>query len=225
MSLATYWTTDPLPALRPLPGLTVSPRVDDAALALLNRLSLQEVRARRAAGHRAYGAYLHGTPVGYGWVATRAAEIGELGLTFSLPAGNRYLWDFATLPAWRGRGLYPRLLQGILQAERHSADRFWILHAPENLPSGAGIGRAGFQPVGELSFDAAGRVTLVPSGDRERAEAGAALFGMPLMQSDLTPCWCCANGDHPCGCTPTDAALAGTCACAVALKSNASHAA
>jgi hypothetical protein len=48
-----------------------------------------------------YLASVEQTPVGYGWVATQEALIGELGLQFGLPETDRYLWDFATLPSGR----------------------------------------------------------------------------------------------------------------------------
>jgi GNAT superfamily N-acetyltransferase len=114
--------------------------------------------------------------VTYGWVATREASIGELNLVFPITADSRYLWDFATLPDWQGKGLYPRLLQAIVQAER--AERFWIIHAPENLPSGAGIHKAGFQAVGQLSFQHDNSLGLIPFELPERARIGAALLGV-----------------------------------------------
>ena len=79
----------------------------------------------------------------YGWVATRVASIGELKLTITLSSSDRYLWDFATLPEWQGRSLYPHLLQANLHHERE-AERFWIIYAPEKLPWGAGMRKAGF---------------------------------------------------------------------------------
>jgi hypothetical protein len=159
----------------------------------LNRLSLAEVRARRQGGHRPYRGLLQGTPVAYGWAATREASIGELGLTFRLPPGNRYLWDFATLPDFQGRGIYPRLLGAILAQESSSAERFWIIHAPENVPSGAGMHKAGLFPMGKLSFRLDGGVGLAPLGSPERAQAGALLLGVPLVEAVLAPCWCCGG--------------------------------
>src|SRR5262245_14794831 len=111
MSLATWWVNDPLPTLPVLPDFAVRLANDDAELAALNRIPVAEVQSRRAGGHQAYIGYRQRQPVTYGWVATRSATIGELDLAFALPAGDRYLWDFATLPEWQGRGLYPRLLQ------------------------------------------------------------------------------------------------------------------
>jgi hypothetical protein len=194
----------------------------------LNRLSPKEVQARWQAGHRPYIASMFGEPAAYGWVATRGASIGELGLAFALPPGNRYLWDFATLPAWQGRGLYPRLLRAILTQEAPVAERFWIIHAPENLPSGAGMGKAGLLPVGQLSFCPDGSVGLAPLGPSERAQAGAALLGVPLIETVLAPCWCCgstverrAGAADPVSCWPPIAPLATHCTCAIQVKPSA----
>src|SRR5919199_341971 len=41
-------------------------------------------------------ALIGAAPAAYGWVAPAGATIGELSLSFALPAGDRYLWDFAT---------------------------------------------------------------------------------------------------------------------------------
>src|SRR5437867_3706052 len=113
MALATWWAPDQLPHFSALPGFEAGLAPDDAALARLNRLTLAEVQVRRQAGHRPYVGCFNGTPVAYGWVATQEASIGELGLTFRLFPDNRYLWDFATLPGFQGRGIYPRLLRAI----------------------------------------------------------------------------------------------------------------
>jgi GNAT superfamily N-acetyltransferase len=214
MALATWWNSDPLPELSPLPGFRAGVAYDNAALARLNRIPIAEVLARRRDGHRPYIAHLDGTPAAYGWVATRAASIGELRLTIGLPRADRYLWDFATLPEWRGRGVYPRLLQAILRRESRAAERFWIIYAPENLPSGAGMWKAGFTPVAELSFDAERQVRLAPSAAAGRARAAAQLLGVPLADDPLAPCWCCQGGEDS-ACWPRQG---GTRACTCAVE-------
>lgn len=191
MALATWWKNDPIPNLKLLPDLTVERAADDRELPQLNRVSPEELRARRSNGHIPYIAYLAGIPAAYGWVATQEASIGELGLHFTLPDRDRYLWDFATNPQWQGRGLYPRLLQAIIQHESDRAERFWIIHAPENLPSGAGMGKAGFKAVGQLAFLSVGRVGLAPLDSSGRVRIGAALLGVRLVEDDLSPCWRC----------------------------------
>src|SRR5215212_6462485 len=143
MAFATWWRGDHRSALASLPTFFAAPTKDIALLAQLAHLECVEVRRRLDQGHRPYIAWLDGQPTAYGWVATQTAEIGELDLTISLSSSHRYLWDFATLPVWRGRGIYPHLLQAILAAEVVEAKQFWIIAAPENQASSAGIAKAG----------------------------------------------------------------------------------
>jgi GNAT superfamily N-acetyltransferase len=175
----TWWRGDPLPALPPLPGLAIAPTDDAQLIAGLCALDDAEIRRRLERNHRAWLAVLAGEPVGYGWVATTEATIGGLGDTLALPAANRYLWDFVTLPAWRGRGIYPRLLQAIV---RHGpeTERFWIGHDAPNVASQRGIAKAGFSATVTLYRTADGRFAFVPSGSIERAVATSALLHVPL---------------------------------------------
>ena len=102
---------------------------------------------------------------------------------------------FQTPPAWRGQGIYPRLLQAILHNEGVDDRRFWIITAPENVASARGIQKAGFQPVAELAFTQAGRAALAAAECSERVRAGASLLGVPVIESGpeprVSPCWCC----------------------------------
>ena len=200
MSFATFWIEDNFIALDSLPGFTAGPAHNWDELAEINRLTHAEVMSRRINGHRPYVARMNGMPVAYGWLATSKISIGELDIHVELPPDDRYLWDFATLPAWQGRGLYSRLLQSILEQEFQNAKRFWIIHAPENLPSGAGMSKAGFEYVGQLSFTVDGKVGLAPYEDSfERARIGADLLQVPLIESVLAPCWTCGGmiAKHP----------------------------
>ena len=212
MALATWWASDRLLDLTPLSNFHVWLATDDEQLATINHISLAEVAQRRRDGHLPYVGYMDETAVTYGWVAARKAAIGELNLVFPIAADTRYLWDFATLPEWQGRGLYPRLLQAIVQAKR--AERFWILHAPENLPSGAGMQKAGFQAVGQLSFQRDNSLGLIPFGNPERARIGADLLGVALIEDGLSPCWRCVN-QVVCTCLLDPE----SCSCAVAIRS------
>ena len=211
MALAAYWQADPLPTLAPLPGFRATQSNDVALIARLAALEPAEVQRRLDTGHRAYVGHLDGVPAAYGWVAGVGAEIGELGVAFVLPAGDRYLWDFATLPELRGRGIYPHLLQAIIASER-DAQRLWIIHAPENLPSCKGIERAGFVPVGELSFRANGDAGFVPFVMNARPGVGAAMLGVPLLDASgsaaepLAPCWHCPIAAARAGQRPNAAA-------------------
>jgi hypothetical protein len=221
MALWTWWTGDGLPALTAIDGFGACGAGDVESLAGLTGLRPDEVIGRLAAGNRCYIVRLDGEAVGYGWVADAGAAIGELDLAFRLEAGDRYLWDFATRAAWRGRGLYPRLLQAILRAEGEG--RFWIINAPENVASARGIAKAGFAEVGSLAFARGGGVGIAPTGAAERAAAGAAVLGVPLVPTSaadpgVSPCWCCvmdalARGARETACWPGAGLAAVACSC------------
>ena len=138
MALATWWRGDSAPQLASLAGFRVEASRDAHLIAHITRLAPNEVRLRMDTGHQPYLAYVQQVPVGYGWMATQEASIGELGLQFALPETDRYLWDFATLPEWQGYGIYPRLLQHMLMQQSSTVEHVWIIHAPENSPSGRG---------------------------------------------------------------------------------------
>ena len=53
--------------------------------------------------------------------------------------------------------------------------------------------KAGLLPVGQLSFRSDGGVGLAPFEQLERAQAGAALLGIPLIEIVLAPCWHCGG--------------------------------
>jgi len=192
MPFAARYRDDPTPQLDALPGLAIRREEEPAVMAALQGRPVAEMSRRFAEGHRAYVAWRHGEPAAWGWVATRSAEIGELGSAFAVPRGERYLWNFVTLAAHRGLGIYPRLLEAIVRAESREAERFWIAYAPENHASGTGIRKAGFVALAELSFDTSGRAALqgmVPGGGR----VAARVLGLPEAQDPLAQCWRCVR--------------------------------
>jgi hypothetical protein len=214
-----------VPTLSPLPGFRVEASRDEHLLAHINQLAQHEVHQRMRTGHQPYLAYVEQAPVGYGWMATVEASIGELNLRFALPKTERYLWDFATLPEWQGYGIYPRLLQHILMQQSSTVERLWIIHAPENSPSGVGMTKAGLLPIGQLSFRSDGGVGLAPFESRDRAQAGAALLGIPLIESVLAPCWSCGGTTDKDSmavdadtCWPPLRPTTQPCTCAIELK-------
>jgi GNAT superfamily N-acetyltransferase len=213
MAIATWWQGDSLPQIAVDQEFEAVRCQDASLMAKLNRIPLAEVERRIAEGHVPYIALWSQQPVGYGWVAQQQFSIGELNLECRLAAGDRYLWDFGTLAQWRGRGFYPRLLQAILQSEQPHAQRFWIIHAPENVPSSRGILRSGFQDVAELAYDHQQQVRLAPRQDLERAQAAAELLGLSLVAQDLSDCWHCHPHDQA-DCGPVGVA---ECTCAMAL--------
>lgn len=193
MPFAMLRRDDASPTLTPLAGFEVHRVWDAAFMARLQTRTIDEMTARFDAGHRAYVAWRNEEPAGWGWVATMTAHIGELSASFAIPNGERYLWNFVTLPEHRGLGVYPRLLQAIVRAESREAERFWIAYAPENHASGGGIARAGFTRLAEMSFDAAGRpalFALTPGG----GVMSSRVLGLRVSDDALAPCWRCVRG-------------------------------
>lgn len=175
----TWWRGDPLPLLPGLPTLSIAPADHERLVDGLGELDAREIRERLRRGHQPWLARIAGEVVGWGWCASEEASIGELGISCPIPPGNRYLWDFVTPPPWRGRGIYPRLLQTIV-AHEAEAERFWLGHDLPNGSSARGIAKAGFHEVGVLCRQREGAFVLVPSGPRRLAAAASALFGLPV---------------------------------------------
>lgn len=112
-----------------------------------------EVAWRLAAGRRAYVIRFGEAVVSYGWVSFDEEGIGELEGAIRVGPGEAYVWDCATLPAWRGRGLYPALLRAIardLAAE--GLTWVWIAAVADNLPSLRGFAKAGYVRVGVVRY-------------------------------------------------------------------------
>lgn len=112
-----------------------------------------EARARFAAGSRCFTAQVAGQIACYGWVSRGAERIGELERTLRMRPDEAYIWDCATLPTFRRRGLYTALLRQIettLGAE--GARRVWIGASARNEPSLRAFASAGFHPAVTVTF-------------------------------------------------------------------------
>jgi GNAT superfamily N-acetyltransferase len=124
------------------------------AMAVAGDYSPQEAAQRFANNRRGYIGLLDGKIVTYGWVAFNAEPLGPSGYAFDPPSGDVYLYDFATLPAYRGRGYYPALLRFILaDLKSEGVHRVWIGTAPGNKVSALSIARAGFQRIAEVQVE------------------------------------------------------------------------
>jgi len=162
-------------------------------LSIISQTSREEVVKRLANDNKAFVAWINNIPAAFGWMARDQAVIGELNHTFILPPGNRYLWNFRTMEAHRGRGIYPALLQYILKQGDPDAERFWIIHAPENQASLKGIRKAGFEYVGKLYTGADGQAAI------ESGEASASFreeleyMDIKISEGTAASCWNCSS--------------------------------
>ncbi len=184
MALGTWWRGDALPEFPALPSFSIRLSTDREFIAKLNNISLQEFDARIQTGNHAYLAFIDEQLAAYGWVATQGGGVREIQLSFTLPPQNRYLWDFQTLPEWRGRGIYPHFLQAIIHQEMQLAERFWVLYAPGNTAAEHSICKAGFLFVGELVLTQGHVSGFSLFNKSERAHVGATILNLPIVERD-----------------------------------------
>lgn len=182
--LWTWWRGDALSALPPVSRFAVTPIEAEAASATFSAtegLTEVDLTAPLPPDHNLYIASLNALPVAIGCSASGRAAFGGGRVTFEVPANNRYLYNFETLPRWRGYGIYPHLLQSIMQYEAQQSERFWIIHQSSNVSSERGIRKAGFRLACRVHFLQDGSLGLVAAGETEFAQAGSQLLGLPLF--------------------------------------------
>lgn len=211
MSLYTLKTKDILPDIKLPAGLVMEECTRVDLLAWMGSTTLEDVVKRIANDHVAFVAYLNNIPAAFGWMARGKAMIGELAHELILPIGNRYLWNFRTMETFRGLNIYPALLQHIIQHEREKADRFWIIHAPENRSSLKGIRKAGFRYVGKL-YSSEGSATIENTQLSESSRSLLTEMDITISNEEPASCWncsspyvknrktecCCAASQHEC---------------------------
>lgn len=156
-------------------------------MARLAELDETEVVRRLDEGHHVFILRIDGEPAAYGWSATGPAHIGGLALALTVPHGERYLWDFVTLPAFRGRGLYPLLLQEMLRRQSAEAEWFWIGHEPQNDASRRGILKAGFEVAGHVWWLRSGELGFIGSEEASRELAHGAARALGLKHLHTAP--------------------------------------
>src|SRR5258708_29332459 len=177
----TFWLLDlnqPLPVgLIPRVPTTFMRVGPELAQELAQAMQLDDpsvVLQRFARGCHCYAGRIEGKLATYGWVTFDEEDIGELGLSIRLKAGEAYIWNCATLPAHRGQRLYPALLAHIVgELHRQGLHRAWIGTDTDNLPSQTGMALAGFQPVGDVFISRA--LTIRRTWMRRRPGAPAQL--------------------------------------------------
>ncbi len=192
MSLYTFSSNNSLPFIKPVSGLQVKVCNNTKLLSVMAGVPEAAVEKRLDEDHVAFLATINEHPAAFGWIATSKAVIGELNHTMVLPRRNRYLWNFRTLEAYRGLGIYPALLQHIIRTDGDNADRFWIIHAPENKSSLNGIVKAGFEYTGKLYTN--NGITLIEKTNISTSHKEL-LTGLNIFLSAATPasCWNCSS--------------------------------
>jgi len=145
---------EPTPVITPLIPATFRPAGPESVPALAEAMGPDasvEILKRFETGRRCYTAWAGDKLAAYGWVSFNEEYIGELNLRLTLLPGEAYIWDCATLPAFRQNYLYSALLVYMLgELRSESLCRVWIGADLDNVASQRGIARAGFREVADL---------------------------------------------------------------------------
>lgn len=144
---------EPIPAVTPLVEVTFRRLSPDLVppLASTMGISASDVSKRLDIGGRCYTAWAGDQLASYGWVSFEEEHIGELNLRVKLLPGETYIWDCATIPAFRRKHVYSALLGYIIgELRAEGLCRAWIGADMENKPSQQGMVRAGFHHVADL---------------------------------------------------------------------------
>jgi len=153
----TIWTLnldEPVQAVKPLVPATfrrVEADLVPALVAAADGVSSAGLLKRFDNGRRCYTAWVEDQIATYGWVSFDDEHVGELNLRVRLLPGEVYIWDCATIPAFRRKHLYSALLGYIIEELRaEGLCRAWIGADISNKPSQQGMARAGFHHVADL---------------------------------------------------------------------------
>lgn len=134
----------------------------DALAAAMGVPSTALIRQRMQSGRRCFGLEVAGQIAAYGWVTRGPEHVGELEREFRLRDAEAYIWDCATLPAWRGRRCYTALLsQLIRQLRREGVRCIWIGASRQNRDSIMGFVNAGFDLAVDLTYVRIYRMTAM----------------------------------------------------------------
>jgi GNAT superfamily N-acetyltransferase len=135
----------------PATFVRLGPEAADTLASAMGLEDSSEVLRRFEAGRLCYAAQVEGALAAYGWVSFIEEQIGEIHLRVRLVPGEAYIWDCATLPAYRKQRLYTALLAHVLgELRAEGLCRAWIGTNQENVASQKGIALAGFQPVADV---------------------------------------------------------------------------
>ncbi len=188
----TLWalkTVDGLPPAQPAQVETAFREVgqaDFSRLAAAMNLPSPEPSAQRLQGNRrCFALWAAGEIVTYGWVTLGREVVGELERTFHLPDDEAYVWDCATIPAWRGRGCYSHLLSRIIyRLGEEAVPCIWIGASRQNRPSIRGFANAGFEPVLDLIYRRLLRLTWMRLEPAPAAAPGLTAAAFRILQDE-----------------------------------------
>jgi GNAT superfamily N-acetyltransferase len=139
-------------------------------------------RKRLARGCRCFGAWIGHDLAGYGWLSTGPEWIGELELEIAPDPGDGYVWNCATVPAYRRRGVFRSMLAGMIaQAREDGLRRIWI--GSVAIPAEKAVGPSGFAPALVFSTTAIAGLRLMRIASAPTADAALAADALRVLSA------------------------------------------
>lgn len=123
-------------------------------------------QARLERREQFWTAQLNNRIVSYCWATREPVEIGEIRCRIHPRADEIYFYDAFTFAEYRGRNLYPALLQRMLEHSRNDGlRRALIFVISDNVASIRGVEKAGFKEFQRVTYSSLlgfGRYTYRP---------------------------------------------------------------
>jgi GNAT superfamily N-acetyltransferase len=116
-------------------------------------LSQDKLRDRINNRDICFFALLNKKPIHFSWISFNRAHISEIKRTFTLSAGQAYIYHCFTHPDFRGRGTFPFTLSNISDyLRRTGVEDIFISSAENNRSSNEGIVKAGFSVISRINY-------------------------------------------------------------------------
>lgn len=143
----------PLKPRRPARFEECGPEDGRALAEAMGHDDVQPIEGRLRGARRCFAAWVGEEVASYCWLSLEEENVGEMERTISLPPGEGYIWNCATLPRFRRQRLYTALLNFMIR--RLAADgfrRIWVGANRENAPSLRAFDSAGFRPAAAMTY-------------------------------------------------------------------------
>ena len=145
------------PPAVPQPGIAVRfagvTTAAASALAAAMDQSTEHVLDSLRHNRRCFVAWRGDEIAAYCWISLQHEYVGEMERLLNILEGEAYVWNCATLPAYRRQGLYTALLAYILaRLADDGLQRVWIGADLENLPSHRAFHTVGFLPAAAFTY-------------------------------------------------------------------------
>lgn len=130
----------------------LEPAATGALAKAMGASTVHTVEQRLSGNRRCFVAWHEEQVVSYCWISQQREHVGEMERTIKLQARDAYVWDCATVPDYRRRGLYTALLGFINRAlAAEGLHRIWIGANLENEPSRRAFDAVGFRRVATMT--------------------------------------------------------------------------